>query len=317
MLRLLVSLLIAASLLVSCTAGPPEGAETPMVESSLLPTDTVAADQIEHTAEAAAVPAPTEPDSRAQLASPPTPKAAPKPVAPPPPTNNAPAPPPAPAAAAATPASNAPDHAAWNDLLSTYVTEAGRVDYRGMKSQVGKLDAYLALLAEETPGADWSREESLAYWINAYNAYTVKLILDNYPLQSIRDLGEPWDRKWIDLAGKTYSLNQIEHEIVRPTFQEPRIHFALVCAAKSCPPLPNRAFTAANLDQLLQQRAKSFINDEQLNVTQEEVVRVSPLFDWYQQDFGDVREYLNKYLATNIPAGKEISYLEYDWALNE
>lgn len=316
MIRRLASLVFAATLLASCTAGPPDDAESPVVESSLLQLDTVAADQIEHTAEAAAVPVPTEPESKAQLASPPAPKAKPKPVAPPPPTNNAPAPAPA-APPAPSPASTAPDHAAWNNLLTTFVSASGKVDYRGMKQQVGKLDGYLALLAKETPGANWSREESLAYWINAYNAYTVKLVLDNYPLKSIRDLGEPWDRKWITLAGKTYSLNQIEHDIVRPTFKEPRIHFALVCAAKSCPPLPNRAFTAENLNQLLQQRAKSFINNEELNVTQEEVVRVSPLFDWYKQDFGNVREYLNKYLATDIPAGKDISYLDYDWGLNE
>ena len=301
----------------ACAEGPPPpvgtpDATTPAASLGTLPMeeDTVASDQIEYTLEQN----PEVPPSNV-----PQPAVSPKPVpvTPPPPTNAAPAAP-APAASPETPpaVNNAPDHTAWNTLLSKHVRSTGRVDYRGFEQDEAALDAYLATLAEEVPGTDWTRDESLAYWINAYNAYTVKLILNNWPVESIRDIDEPWEQKWIDLAGNTYSLNQIEHDIIRPTFDEPRIHFALVCAARSCPPLPNKAFTAQNLDQLLDQRARKFINDEELNVTQEVVVRVSPLFDWYGEDFGDVKEYLNRYLATDIPEGKEITFLDYDWSLN-
>ena len=311
----------------SCADGPPPAAAAAAAAdfpSSSVPTahlgalpileDTVASDQIEYTLE-------QNPEVLADATSQGvlTPEVVP--VAPPPPTNTvAPkaigAPAPAPAAEKPLATSNAPDHTAWNDLLREHVSAAGRVDYRGFREDEAALDAYLATLAEETPAAAWSREESLAYWINAYNAFTIRLILDNWPLESIRDIDEPWERKWIELGGKTYSLNQIEHGIIRPTFDEPRIHFALVCAARSCPPLPDKAFTAQNLDRLLEQRARSFINNEELNVTQEAVVRVSPLFDWYGEDFGDVKEYLNRYLAEEIPEGKEITFLDYDWSLN-
>ncbi len=180
-----------------------------------------------------------------------------------------------------------------------------------------ELNAYLSTLSQEVPDNRWSRPEALAYWINAYNAFTIKLVLDNWPVNSIREIDQPWDTKFITLDGQNYSLNQIEHEIIRENFAEPRIHFALVCAAVSCPPLASTAYTADNLDKMLDRRTRSFINDETFNVTQEEVVRVSPLFDWYAEDFEDVPAYLNRYLTTDIPAKKELHFLEYDWSLND
>ena len=321
-------LLVLTLLMTSCGAeGPPPQVDTLGSDTTLVQPDSVVQDQIEHTREHT----PAAPD---ETTPPPVPDSKPvaktaerpAPVAPPPPTNLAPAPvpqksgpPPARVSntAYSPPASNAPSHVAWNTLLQQHVSPTGTVDYRGFQADEKKLDEYLATLAAKTPADDWSRDESLAYWINAYNAYTIKLILDNYPLKSIRDIDQPWEKKWIALGGKTYSLNNIEHDIIRPTFREPRIHFALVCAAQSCPPLADQAFTAQNLDQLLDQRARSFINDEQYNVTQEAVVRISPLFDWYGDDFGDVTAYLNEYLPTDIPASKELTYLEYDWSLNE
>lgn len=210
----------------------------------------------------------------------------------------------------------APDHGAWNTLLQKHVSPTGVVDYRGFQADEARLDAYLATLAKATPGDGWTRNESLAYWTNGYNAFTIKLILDHWPVKSIRDIDEPWDEKWIELDGKTYSLNQIEHEIVRPTFNEPRIHFAFVCAARSCPPLANQAYTANNLESMLERQTRNFIRNEQFNVTQEETVRVSSIFDWYGEDFGDVRAYLNRYLENDIPAASKINFLDYDWSLN-
>ncbi len=299
--------------LTACADGPPESAGPPAVDEAAL-ADIIAQDQIEYTREQNPE-APAGEPAIADIQPAARPVAAPpRSVAPPPPTNTAPAAPPAPAVKLS---SSAPDHGGWNTLLENHVSPGGRVDYLALQRNEVKLDAYLELLAKKRPDKSWSREESLAYWINAYNAYIVKLILNHWPVQSIEDIKEPWDQKWIELEGKTYSLNQIEHEVIRPTYREPRIHFALVCAAQSCPPLANEAFTARKLETMLEKRTRSFINDEKFNVTQEDVVRVSPLFDWYKEDFGDVTKFLNSYLATDIPASKELHFLEYDWSLND
>lgn len=265
--------------------------------------ETIAQDQIEYTREQA----PEAPPSGA----PPAPK-----VAPPPPTNVRPAPVTSDVAGKPV-ALKGPDHSAWTALLGRHVSPQGRVDYDGIRKDMGSLDAYLAQLATAVPGAQWDTKESLAYWINAYNAFTIKLILDNWPVKSIREIDEPWDTKFITLAGDRYSLNEIENEIIRPQFEEPRIHFALVCAAVSCPPLAREAYVAGRLDAQLEQRTRAFINNETFNVTQEEVVRISSLFDWYAADFGDVTAFLNRYLQPDIPPKKELYYLEYDWSLND
>ena len=214
---------------------------------------------------------------------------------------------------------NAPDHGVFDALLKQYVNSRGDVNYAGLKKEEGKLDAYLGTLANATPARDWSRNEALAYWINAYNAYTLKLLLKNYPVKSITDLhgGKPWDVKWIELGGKTYSLNNIEHDIIRPRYKEPRIHFAVNCAAASCPPLPNKAFTPSNLNSLLESRTRSFIRNDNYNTITDGKVAVSKIFEWYGEDFGDLREYLNKYAETTIPAGTDITFRDYDWALNK
>ncbi len=252
-----------------------------------------------------------------------SPKAEEKPK--PTPASPAPTPPVAPASSApentAPPAPTAPsipDHAPWNAMLQAHVSEAGVVNYAALKKKEDQLDAYLASLAADAPTGEWPRKAAMAYWINAYNAFTVKLILKNYPVQKITDLdgGDPWKVKWITLGGKSYSLNNIEHDILRPKYQDARIHFAVNCAAKSCPPLPNQAFTVDNLDSMLQANARKFIRNGQYNQTSGEQILVSKIFDWYKEDFGDLRSYLNKYLASPLPEGAEIRFKDYDWALN-
>ena len=244
-----------------------------------------------------------------------------------------PPPPPAPAAAPATaseeitpPASpqpteaapTPPDHTPWNRLLQDHVANNGDVDYDAFKTNEAQLDEYLAALKNAPPGNDWPRDERLAYWINAYNAFTVKRILNDYPLTSITDLdgGDPWKIEWIEIGGQTYSLNNIEHDIIRPQFNEPRIHFAVNCAAASCPPLPNKAFTADNLESMLESNTRAFIRNPTYNLTSGDV-KVSKIFDWYGEDFGNLKNYLNDYLATPIPEDQEIGFKEYDWALNK
>jgi hypothetical protein len=211
-----------------------------------------------------------------------------------------------------------PDHSAFSELLSKYVDAQGKVNYSGLKSEVTKLDSYLTELKQQQVDDSWSREEKLAYWINTYNAFTIKLILNNYPISSITELegGKPWDKKWITLGDKTYSLNQIENDIIRPQFGEPRIHFAVNCAAKSCPPLADKAFTADNLEGLLESQTRKFINNVSYNKIATNQAQVSKIFDWYGSDFGNVVSFLNKYSEVKIAPMTNVEFLEYNWKLN-
>ncbi len=209
-------------------------------------------------------------------------------------------------------------HSAFDLLLKKYVSSTGVVDYTGLKGNSSQLQSYLNELAKETPKSSWSRNEKLAYWINTYNAFTLDLIIKNHPLKSITDLdgGSPWKVKRIELEGKKYSLDQIENQIIRPQFNEPRIHFAVNCAAISCPTLLNEAFLPEKLNAQLEKQTRKFINNSNFNQISESNAKVSKIFEWYGEDFGDLRNYLNKYSNTKIGEGVPIEFGEYEWALN-
>lgn len=209
------------------------------------------------------------------------------------------------------------DHSSFDTLLKKYVSKAGKVDYKGIKSEVAVLDKYLGYLSQNVPSDN--KNEILAFWINAYNANTIKLIVDNYPIKSIMDLygGKAFDQKWIKIGGETLSLNDIENNKIRAEFNESRIHFAVNCAAKSCPPILNSAWTGANLEANLQARAKSFVNNESYNNVSSKAVKISKIFEWYAKDFpSDIVSYLNQFSDTKIDPSANVSYIEYDWALN-
>ena len=210
-----------------------------------------------------------------------------------------------------------PDHAAFSALLAKYVSGTGKVNYAGLKSDRSKLDAYLAALAEQAPQDSWSRNEQLAYYINLYNATTLRLILDHHPVASIQDIhgGKPWDQPIVKFGDRTVSLNQLENEIIRPTFKEPRIHFAVNCAAKGCPPLRNEAFVANRLEAQLQEQTREFVNDDRYNSVDGQMLRLSRIFDWYGEDFGDVENFVGRY--RDVPAGAEVNFVDYDWSLNQ
>lgn len=212
-----------------------------------------------------------------------------------------------------------PSHDAFDKILSQYVSTDGSVNYKGLKSAKTALKAYTDLLSKNPVQDSWSRNEKLAYWLNAYNAFTLTLIVENYPVTSITKLdgGKPWDVKRITLGDKKYSLNDIENNIIRPQFKEPRIHFAVNCAARSCPPLLNHAWTAGNINNYFEQQAKKFINDTRFNFIKPNEVKISKIFDWYAADFGNIITFLNKYSTTKINEKAKIIYLEYNWSLNE
>jgi hypothetical protein len=209
------------------------------------------------------------------------------------------------------------DHSVWNDLLKKHVSATGKVNYKGFKTDLELLDSYMRSLNENAPSETASKEERLAYWINAYNAVTIRLIVVNYPLTSITklDAGKPWDVKRYSNGGKKMSLNDIENNILRP-MGDARIHFALNCAAKSCPPILNEAFTAENVNKLLESRTKQFINSSR-TVVEKDAIKLSKVFEWYAKDFGNVVDFVNKYAKVKASKTAKVTYQEYDWSLNE
>ena len=224
-------------------------------------------------------------------------------------------------------AGSAVDNGLYAELLGKYV-QAGAVNYKGLKGEEATLDAYLAVLETIDPES-LSRDDQFAFYANAYNAWTIKLILSGYPgVKSIKDLGSllknPWKKKIARIDGKHMTLDQIEHEILRPRFKDPRVHFAINCAAKSCPSLADEPFSGNELDRQLDQLTRTFINDPNNNYLKEDVLYVSSIFKWFKTDFKDgivnfFRKYAEGDLKTNLKAIEnevKVKYLDYDWSLN-
>lgn len=220
------------------------------------------------------------------------------------------------------------DHSIFSRLLSEHVDGEGRVDYAALGTESDDLDGYIASLAE-APLERMGRDERLAFLIDAYNAFTLRLILDHYPIDSIKSI--PADQRWDAVRWKlpqgTVSLNQIEHELIRPNFREPRVHFALVCAAVGCPILRREAYTGARLEEQLEDQARSTnTSDRWVRYRKgDETIRLTRLYDWYGSDFEQVASsvlgFVARYrddLATDLAAGHEprIRFLDYDWSLN-
>ena len=212
-------------------------------------------------------------------------------------------------------------HNDWDKLLKKHVTNKGKVNYEGLKKDKTLLDAYLKKLQTNEPQESWSANAAKAYWINAYNAFTIKLVLNKYPIESItKIMDKPWDYKFIKIGKSTYSLNDIEHTILRKKYKDARIHFGVNCAAVSCPKIHNTAFTETNIDAELTKLAKAFINNKTKNQLSSGAVKISKIFEWYAEDFVStnttVVDYLNKYADIKIKPTAKVSYMEYNWALN-
>ncbi len=214
---------------------------------------------------------------------------------------------------------NYPTYKDYSKVLAEYVSTDGRVNYKALKNNRALLDASIAEMTSLTPKSDWTRNESLAYYINVYNAFTLKKIVDNYPLSSITKLnnGKPWDVKDIKIGSNTYSLNDIENKIIRPQYKDARIHFAVNCAAKSCPKLLNKPYLSNNVNSLLEANTNQFINNKAFNKIEANEIEVSKIFEWYGEDFGTLINYLNKYSKVKIDANAKVKFSEYNWALNE
>lgn len=247
------------------------------------------------------------------------------------------------------------DHSGYDAVLKAYVDDAGQVDYAGLGKDRAGLDAYVAALGRENQAqiAAWSRADQMAFYINAYNAITLARIINHYPPKgigllhpkiSIRNISGVWDKITNPVGGEDVTLEEIEHEILRAKYKDPRIHAALVCAAISCPNLAREAYTGARLEEQLDREAANFVRDSAKSDVRPDEKRVylSPIFDWFKEDFehlasdvpgaadaggkvGELAGGLGFVAKFGDPADAEflrsgqykVKLLKYDWTLNE
>lgn len=219
------------------------------------------------------------------------------------------------------------NHSLYAGLLKNYVKD-GVVNYQGFKNEESVLDKYLKVL-EEVDSKILSRNEQFAFYINAYNSSTIKLILSDYPgIKSIKELGSlfksPWKKKICRIDGTALTLDNIEHDILRPRSKDPRVHFAINCAAKSCPPLRSEPYRGGDLEQQLDEMTRAFINDLENNRLEDHTLYVSSIFKWFAEDFNkDIIGFFLKYAKGDLKRQLEarrgkikVKYLDYDWSLN-
>jgi Protein of unknown function, DUF547 len=217
-----------------------------------------------------------------------------------------------------------PDDSLFTRVLADHVVD-GKVNYAAMKND-RRFATYIDQVEHADPGSCPSRNDSLAFWINAYNAFTIKLIVDHYPVASIRDVNVPgtsaWDIQWIRIGDAVVSLNQIEHSIIRKQFDEPLIHMALVCAAVSCPPLRSEAYVGATLPDQLRDNAARFLADTSKNRydAATNTLYLSEIFNWFGDDFaaryGSAEQFALQGLGIADVKPAKVVYLTYDWSLN-
>jgi len=230
-------------------------------------------------------------------------------------------------------------HKVFDKILKKYVVISGKqsfVKYKELSKDINDLDLYIREIEKisKKEYLKWSKEQKMAFLINAYNALTIKLILSEYPVKSIKDIGGffsgPWKEKFFNLFGKKSYLDFIEHEILRKDFKDSRIHFALVCASKGCPPLKDEAFTADLLENQLNDARVNFLTDIQRNYfdKRKNEINISSIFKWFKKDFlneeTSLKKYVSKYMTNDsslrekiISKKTDIEFIDYDWSLND
>jgi len=222
------------------------------------------------------------------------------------------------------------DHSAWAGLLERYLDHRhpsgiSRFAYAKVEpSDRRGLEAYLERL-QNVPVSRLDRPEQLAYWINLYNAATIDLVLEHYPLSSIRDIQSPWGRKLLAIEGEELSLDDIEHRILRPIWQDPRIHYAVNCASMGCPNLQPEPFTAENAGVLMDRGARQYVNHPRGVDLRDRTIVASSIYKWYAEDFGGSHEalishwrrYADPGSAARLGTFDGVVRYSYDWSLNE
>ena len=227
------------------------------------------------------------------------------------------------------------DHSLWQAVLDDYLVQhtsgVNLIDYEGLQIDADpRLDRYIDLLSDIDP-RELNRPEQMSYWINLYNALTVRLVVQNYPVDSITELGEslfsrgPWDDDIVEVAGRTLTLNDIEHRILRPVFEDHRVHFAVNCASIGCPNLNAEAFTGDQLEQQLLQTANAYLNHPRGLAFEGEKLLLSSIFQWFSSDFGEdeaqtlqtLAQYVDPTVAARLRQFSGETEYRYDWALND
>lgn len=226
------------------------------------------------------------------------------------------------------------DHGAWSAFLDAYLKRTGDgravVDYGAVTStDKAALKDYIGALASVDPTA-LGRAEAFAYWVNLYNAVTIDVVLDHYPVESIRAIRSglrpgPWRKKLVAVGGEALSLDNIEHDILRPFFRDPRIHYAVNCASYGCPDLAPRAYSGEALEAMLDAAARGYVNHPRGARFDGDELVLSSIYKWYAEDFGDddagviahVRQYASPALGAKLDAAEKIDDYEYDWSLND
>ncbi|MCU0832270.1 MAG: DUF547 domain-containing protein [Rhizobiaceae bacterium] len=226
------------------------------------------------------------------------------------------------------------DHSAFDAILGQFVRLDGAgyaaVDYAGLKRRHGEVTAYVKAL-EAVDAAGLSRKEAHAYWVNLYNAKTLDVVLERYPVKSIRDINlgggffgrGPWSRKMMQVSGTDLSLDDVEHRIVRALFNDPLSHYALNCASFSCPNLMPRAYTAANIDTQMAESARLYVNHPRGLTISDGRITASKIYSWYADDFGGKDSLKDHWLAFATPDKADairaaaMGRFTYDWTLND
>lgn len=223
------------------------------------------------------------------------------------------------------------DHSAWDALLQEYTSEGAQginlVDYARLKNEASDaLTAYITLM-QSVSIENFGRDEQFAFWVNLYNAATVDVIVKNLPLDSIRDIGllgsGPWKDDAVTVAGRTLSLDNIEHDILRPEWQDVRIHYAVNCASIGCPNLARTAYTGETLEAMLEEASKAYVNHPRGFGGTPDAIIASNIYEWYQADWGtaqDVLEHARQYAegptVALLEEAQSIDSYGYDWSLN-
>jgi hypothetical protein len=208
---------------------------------------------------------------------------------------------------------------ATDNFMSTYA-EGGLIDYKSIRSDQSKLNELVEMIGsfqlEDKPD-----NEKLAFYINAYNVLVIKQVVDNYPVKSPMDVSGFFDKTGFDVAGQSLTLNQIENDVIRPTFNDARIHFVLVCGAMDCPPIVDFAYVPDKIYDQMEKQTKLALNDDSFIKVKNNAVEFSEIFKWYEQDFlqdySSILEYINSYRKAPIPQSSSTGFYTYDWSLNE
>jgi len=226
------------------------------------------------------------------------------------------------------------DHSEWTDILSNYTSQRDGLNYfrygQVTEDDFERLEDYIEDL-ESVAVTELDADQQFAYWVNLYNALTVWVILEHYPVDTIRDISfslltrGPWKEEFVSVQDVELTLDNIEHDILRPVYEDNRIHYAVNCASIGCPNLQNVAFTVENLEEQLEKAAREYINHPRGARIEDDELIVSSIYDWYQEDFGDseigviehLLEYASSELAEDLQDFDEIDDYEYDWRLNE